>query len=74
MELSILMTSSTKRNKKVQLWKVSFQSKKYSGEYEDVTVHAPNPKCAIDRASKLTWVIGGIKSVESVQLLGVSEN
>ena len=68
------MTSSTKRHYKVKLWEVHFRSQKYSGEFETITVNAPNPKCAIDRASKLTYVNGGIKSVDRVELLGVSEN
>jgi len=68
------MTENPKRSRKAKLWKVHFQSQKYSGEYEYVTVNAPNPKCAIDRASKITWVTGGIRSVDSVELIGVSQN
>lgn len=64
------------QNRYIKLYQVHIQSPKYSGENEDVTVHAPNIKCAIDRAIKLTWVTGGnqLKAVRSVELLGVSEN
>ena len=62
---------------KIKLWKVHFQSPKYSGDYEDVTVQAPNARCAIDRACKICSVYG-IRSyrniVESVDLIGVAEN
>ena len=71
------MTNKPKRSQRVKLWKVHFQSLKYSGEYEDVTVSAPNARCAIDRACKITYVGNKRdkrKSVESVDLIGVSEN
>ena len=35
---------------KVKLWQVKFQSKKYSGEHFEITVNAPNAKCAMQRA------------------------
>ena len=37
---------------KVKLWQVKFQSKKYEGERPQVTINAPNIKCATDKALK----------------------
>ncbi|MGI0057334.1 MAG: hypothetical protein ACREAK_08175 [Nitrosarchaeum sp.] len=61
---------------KVKLWKVHLQNQntRYWGERDDVTVQAPNAKCAIDRAITRTFFKANINSVESVELLGVAEN
>lgn len=62
---------------RIKLWKVHFQSDRYSYDSENVTVHAPNARCAIDRACKLTYLTpkrDRRKMVETVELIGVSEN
>ena len=65
---------------KLKLWKIHYQSPHYSGEYEDVTVHAPNVKSAIDRANKIVSVYrlnnktSKTKAIESIDLIGVAEN
>jgi len=62
---------------KLKLWQVHFGHSKYPSEYQDVTVHAPNARCAIDRACKITYLTPKANRrsmVESVDLLGVSEN
>lgn len=60
---------------KVRLYKVHLQDPKYSGEQEDVTVHAPNIKRAIDIALKITWISHKkLNLVQSVELIGVAEN
>ena len=41
---------------KAKLWKVHFQHPKYFADHEDVTVNAPNARCAIDRACKITYM------------------
>jgi len=66
----------TPKLRKVKLFKVHLQNQnpRYWGDRDDITVKAPNAKCAIDRAIKLTYFKASINSVESVELLGVSEN
>lgn len=62
---------------KVKLWKIHFQHPRYSMDHESVTVHAPNARCAIDRACKITYLTPKAKRksmVDSVDLIGVSEN
>lgn len=34
------------------LWKIHFQSRKYAGDHDDITVIASNVKIAINRACK----------------------
>lgn len=60
---------------KIKLYEVHLQHPKYSGEYEYVTVQAPNIKCAIDRALKHTWINNpSLRMVEDVKLIGVAQN
>ena len=60
----------------IKLWKVHFQNPHLSGDFESVVVQAPNARCAIDRACKLTLVSTRSKrnAVESVDLIGVAQN
>lgn len=64
---------------KIKLWKVHLknQNSRYWADTDNVTVQAPNARCAIDRAIKLTYLTPKAKRrsmIESVELIGVSEN
>ena len=62
---------------RAKLWKVHFQHLKHFNELENVTVNAPNAKCAIDRACKITYLTpkkDRKKMITSVELIGVAEN
>ena len=65
---------------KAKLWKIHFQSPHYSSDWEDVTVNAPNAKCAIDKACKIVDIwrlktnLSKIRAVETIDLIGKAEN
>lgn len=65
---------------KLKLWRIHYQSPYYSGDHENVTVHAPNVKCAIDRANKIVSIYrlnndtSKTKAIENIELIGVAEN
>lgn len=71
------MTTNSKRSQKAKLWQVYFQSKKYHGERNEITVNARNINEAINRAIKNITKQGSVANkrseIEKVELLATED-
>ncbi len=63
---------------KIKLWRVHFknQNPSYFGDHDEITIQAPNAKCAMDKAIKHFEGITcrRLQEIDEVELIGKAEN